>query len=113
MVPNVTIVGNADMKTALTDLRDVGPYVAKIITDDRTANKYVFCYGELLSQEEVFAKLEEISREKIERQYVSVPDPRSINERITLTPLIFSCQLTSSSPSATLPRHHLDTTSPT
>ncbi|KAH7019718.1 isoflavone reductase family protein [Ilyonectria destructans] len=71
MVPNVTIMGNANMKTALTDLRDVGPYVAKIITDDRTANKYVFCYGELLSQEEVFAKLEEISREEIERQYLS------------------------------------------
>ena len=61
------------MKTALTDLRDIGPYVAKIIMDARTENKYVFCYGELLSQEELFAKMEELSGEKIERKYVCLP----------------------------------------
>jgi hypothetical protein len=60
------------MKTALTDLRDIGPYVAKIIMDVRTVNKYVFCYGELLSQEELFAKMEELSGENIERKYVCV-----------------------------------------
>jgi hypothetical protein len=32
--------------------------------------KFVLCYGELLSQEEIFAKMEELSEEKIERQYV-------------------------------------------
>jgi hypothetical protein len=37
-------------------LRDVGPYVAKIVMDDRTMNKYVFCYGELLSQEEILER---------------------------------------------------------
>lgn len=58
------------MKTAITDFRDIGPYVAKIITDDRTVKKFVLCYGELLSQEEIFAKMEELSEEKIERQYV-------------------------------------------
>ena len=58
------------MKFAATDLRDVGPYVAKIITDDRTINKYVNSYGELLSQEEIFARMEEASGEKIERKYV-------------------------------------------
>lgn len=66
----MTILGDGNIKTTLTDLRDIGPYVAKIITDDRTVNKYVFCYGELLSQEEIFAKMEELSGEKIERQYV-------------------------------------------
>lgn len=66
------------MKTALIDLRDIGPYVAKIITDARTLNKCVLCYGELLSQEESFAKLEELSGEKVERQYVRLlPDPVS------------------------------------
>ena len=58
------------MKTALTDLRDIGPYVARIIMDDRTVNRYVFCYGELLSQEELFAKMEELSGEKIVGKYV-------------------------------------------
>jgi hypothetical protein len=63
------------MTTALTDLRDIGPYVAKIITDSRTMNKYVFCYGELLSQEALFAKMEELSGEKIERKYVYLLRP--------------------------------------
>lgn len=58
------------MKTALVGLRDVSQYVAKIITGERTVNKYVFCYGELLSQEEVFVKMEQLSGEVIERQYV-------------------------------------------
>ena len=70
VVPNVTISGDGNLKTALTDLRDIGPYVATIITDSRTVNKYVFCYGDLLSQEEIFAMLESLSGEPIERQYV-------------------------------------------
>ncbi|KAE9368833.1 NAD(P)-binding protein [Stipitochalara longipes BDJ] len=73
LIPNTTILGEGNMKTALTDLRDIGPYVAKIITDARTVNKYIFCYGELLSQEELFAKMEELSDENIERKYIS-PD---------------------------------------
>jgi hypothetical protein len=73
--PNVKISGDRNMKAAVTDLRDIGPYVAKIITDDLFVNKFVLCYGELLSQEEIFAKMEEFSGEKIERQYVrSLPD---------------------------------------
>jgi len=70
MVPNVIIYGDGNIKAAVTDLRDIGRYVAKIITDDRTLNKYLFCYGDLLSQEEIFAKMEELSEEVIKRQYV-------------------------------------------
>ena len=70
VAPNIKIFGDGDMKTALTHLCDVGQYVAKIITDDRTVNKYVFCYGELLSQEEIFVVMEQLSGEVIERQYV-------------------------------------------
>ncbi|KAI9836375.1 MAG: hypothetical protein M1819_001404 [Sarea resinae] len=70
LVPNVTILGDGNMKTAITDLRDIGPYVARIVTDARTLNKYVFCHGEVLSQEEVFAKLEELSGEQIQRRYL-------------------------------------------
>ncbi|KAF8861317.1 isoflavone reductase family protein [Acephala macrosclerotiorum] len=54
LLPNVTIHDDPNMKTAITDLRD-----------------FVFCYGELLSQEECFVKVEELAGEKIER--VSVP----------------------------------------
>jgi len=70
VAPNIKIFGDGNMKTALVGLRDVSQYVAKIITGERTVNKYVFCYGELLSQEEVFVKMEQLSGEVIERQYV-------------------------------------------
>ena len=70
LIPNTTIFGDKNIKTALTDLRDIGPYVAKCINDTRTLNKYVFCYGDLLSQDELFAKMEELSGETIERDYV-------------------------------------------
>ncbi|TVY42056.1 Isoflavone reductase-like protein [Lachnellula subtilissima] len=73
LVPNMTISGDKNIKTALTDLRDIGPYVARCIIDSRTLNKYVFCYGELLSQDELFARMEELSGERIEREFVS-PD---------------------------------------
>jgi nucleoside-diphosphate-sugar epimerase len=75
VIPNKTISGDRNMKTAFTDLRDIGPYVAKCITDTRTLNKYVFCYGELISKDEIFAKMEELSGEKIEREFVRLlPD---------------------------------------
>jgi len=71
----MTISGDKNIKTALTDLRDIGPYVARCMTDSRTLNKCVFCYGELLSQDGLFAKMEELSGEKIEREFVRpVPD---------------------------------------
>ena len=71
--PHVKISGDRNMKTAVTDLHNIGLYVAKIITHDRTVKKFVLCYGELLSQEEIFAKMEELSGEKIERKYVCLP----------------------------------------
>jgi hypothetical protein len=71
-VPKTTISGDNTMKTALTDLRDVGGYVANVIADKRTLNNSVLCYGQLLSQEEVFTAMEEVSEEQIERKYVCV-----------------------------------------
>ena len=67
LIPNTTILGDGNMKTALIGRCDVGLYVAKIVTGERTVNKFVFCYGEPISQEELFAKMEELSGEKIEK----------------------------------------------
>ncbi|KAJ7819091.1 hypothetical protein B0H14DRAFT_2837632 [Mycena olivaceomarginata] len=56
----------------LTDIRDIGPFVARIIKDPRTLNKFVFTYSDFLSKNEIFALMEEMSGEKIEqRKYVS------------------------------------------
>ncbi|KAJ7055609.1 isoflavone reductase family protein [Mycena amicta] len=62
-------------KTILTDLRDIGRYVALIIKDSRTLNKYVVTYCDVLSEEEIFAMTEEVSGEKIvDRKYVSADE---------------------------------------
>lgn len=73
-IPGQRIAGDGTQLSALTDLRDIGRFVAKIIVDDRTLNKMVLVYGEMWSQNEVYDLLEKISGEKLERKYVSQPE---------------------------------------
>jgi len=59
------------MPTALTDVSDVGRYVARIIADPRTLNRMVFAYGEVITANQVSDLVEKVSGEKIQRNYVS------------------------------------------
>ena len=68
---NDEIIADGNIPTALTDLRDVGRYVARIIRDERTLNKKVFAYDVVMTQNELYDEFERISGEKIERHYVS------------------------------------------
>lgn len=86
--PNNTFVyGDGKMKCGITDLRDVGRYVARIIRDERTLNKFVYYFGEETTQDETFKLLEELSGEKITRQYVSQETMKTVlsttREKIT------------------------------
>ncbi|GES64186.1 NAD(P)-binding protein [Aspergillus terreus] len=67
---NNEIVGDGNTPIALTDLRDIGRYVARIIIDDRTLNKMVFAYNTVVTQNQIYDLLEEISEEKIPRNYI-------------------------------------------
>jgi uncharacterized protein YbjT (DUF2867 family) len=67
------IAGDGDIPFALTDLRDVGRYVARIIADPRTLNRMVFAYNEVVTHNQLYELLEEISEEKLERRYVRAP----------------------------------------
>lgn len=49
----------------------MGKYVAQVITDELTLNKSVFVYNEVLTQEEVYSTLEDLSGEKISRDYAN------------------------------------------
>ncbi|KAF2236177.1 NAD(P)-binding protein [Viridothelium virens] len=69
MMPENTMPGDGNTPTLLTDLRDVGTYVARIIKDERTLNKFVVTYSDELSENEIFDIMEEVSGEKIERKY--------------------------------------------
>ncbi|TPX17886.1 uncharacterized protein E0L32_002987 [Thyridium curvatum] len=64
VAPSNTIVAGGDTPCALTDVRDVGVYVAKIITDPRTLNKKVFAFTETKTQNQVFELVQKMSGEK-------------------------------------------------
>lgn len=86
---NNEIVGDGSTPTAVTDLRDVGRYVARIIADDRTLNKMVFAYNTVVTQNQIYDLLEEISEEKVVRNYVSLHRPKDLHV-YQLTPTIDS-----------------------
>lgn len=66
----VTLINDGNQPSALTDLDDIGVHVAAIIADDRTLNKYVLAYDELLSPNEVYDAFETVSGETIPRPYI-------------------------------------------
>ncbi|WYZ37076.1 hypothetical protein EsH8_II_000582 [Colletotrichum jinshuiense] len=68
------IAGDGTVLSGMTDLRDIGKYVARIVADPRTLNQKVFAYTELLSQNSVYELIEKLSGEKIERKYLSGED---------------------------------------
>jgi hypothetical protein len=67
---NDEISGDGNTPSAITDLRDIGRYVAKIVADPRTLNKMVFAYNTVKTPNEIYSLLEELSGEKLERKYV-------------------------------------------
>lgn len=71
-ISNTDIIGDGNTPMALIDNRDIGKFVAHIITDPSTKNKKVFCYGEVMCQNEIFDTLEKVSGETVARHQVSV-----------------------------------------
>ena len=65
-----TIIGDGDAPTLLTHRRDVGRFTARIIKDERTLNKFVYTCGDLLSQNDIFALVEDVTGERVERNHV-------------------------------------------
>jgi hypothetical protein len=72
VVPNTTVYGDGDAPNLLTDKRDMGRFVARIIKDDRTLNKKVFTHSDALSQKQILEIVEKATGEKIEVNHVSV-----------------------------------------
>lgn len=67
---NTALHVDGEAPNLLTDLRDVGHFVARIVADERTLNRYVFTWGAVVTENEVYAIMEEVSGEKLERKYV-------------------------------------------
>ncbi|GJC83613.1 isoflavone reductase-like protein [Colletotrichum liriopes] len=68
------IAGDGAVLSGMTDLRDVGKYVARIVADHRTLNQRVFAYTELRSQNEIYDLIEKLSGEKLQRKYLSAKE---------------------------------------
>jgi uncharacterized protein YbjT (DUF2867 family) len=71
--PSETVTGDGNKLNLLTDQRDVGRFVARIIKDERTLNKWVYTWGDILTQNEIVKLEEELSGEKIKTQHVRSP----------------------------------------
>lgn len=66
-----TLINDGNTPSALTDVLDIGRYIARIIVDTRTINKYVLAYSELWKPNDVYDLLEKLSGETIPRTYIS------------------------------------------
>lgn len=80
---NDEIIGDGNTPTALTDLRDIGRYMARIILDPRTLNKMVLAYNAVSTQNKIYDLMEEISEEKVERLYVRAQTTRPDSQEIS------------------------------
>lgn len=69
--PTREIYGGGKVPSALTHTRDIGTFVARIIADERTLNRPVFCYGTVMTQEQVWDAVERVSGDTLERVHVS------------------------------------------
>ncbi|KAM3513354.1 hypothetical protein MY11210_003038 [Beauveria gryllotalpidicola] len=67
--PQLGVDGN--VPSALSDIRDIGRYVARVIADPRTLNKRVHVYNEVLTRNQVYDLVEKLSGETLERKYIT------------------------------------------
>jgi hypothetical protein len=67
-------IGDGTTPYALIDKADIGLYLARIITDPRTLNRSVFAYGELTTQNALWAEFEAATGKSLPRDSLSVSD---------------------------------------
>lgn len=68
-IPNGGFGGS--LPTAFIDVRNMGRYVARIIADPRTLNKYVFAYDDVVPPNDIHAMIERVTGEKYDQPDVS------------------------------------------
>ena len=67
---SVHFFGEGNVKTAITDLHDIGTFVERIISDMRTLNRYVFCWAEEWTMSELFDLGEKLSKDEFVKKEV-------------------------------------------
>jgi hypothetical protein len=64
------VMGTGNVPFAVSDLDDVGRIVARIVSDERTRDRFVFAYAEEVTQTQIWRLVEEIA-----------PNPNKLTER--------------------------------
>ena len=65
--------GSYETRTAVTNLSDIGKFVARIVDDPRSLNQYVFCWGDEVTQATVIKTIDALCPTKIEFIHVGLP----------------------------------------
>lgn len=71
-VQPMPIIGDGNVKIALTDNRDIGKIVARVIADKRTLNRLVFAHGDVKTLSEAWKDVEDISGLAVVKEHVSL-----------------------------------------
>lgn len=66
LIPTNEVYAGGSVPNMLVDVRDAGRITVEIIKDDRTLNKRVMAYGEVLSQNEIHKIVEDKTGERLE-----------------------------------------------
>ncbi|UQC83831.1 uncharacterized protein CLUP02_09327 [Colletotrichum lupini] len=84
------VIGDGNTPWALTNNRDIGNFVSRIIADPRTLNKMVFAYGEVKTQNEAFDILEKVSGETMTKEELEgiISQGRTGQDIMTINPEI-------------------------
>ncbi|KAL0263710.1 hypothetical protein SLS55_002691 [Diplodia seriata] len=78
IMPQSTIHGDGEQPNIIGDLRDLGRWTARIVEDERTLNKYVFTCSDVLSENQIYSIVEEVTGEKPERKQISFEEVEAV-----------------------------------
>ncbi|PYH93033.1 NAD(P)-binding protein, partial [Aspergillus ellipticus CBS 707.79] len=71
------LIGEGETPCAATAIQDIGRFVARIIINPRTINKYVFAYGEHVTQNSFIALAREVTGEDV--PYIPVSKKKGLD----------------------------------
>jgi nucleoside-diphosphate-sugar epimerase len=80
---NTEIFGDGNVEDSIIDLADLARYTIRIIADDRTINKKVFCYGQTATQNEIIRIMEKVSGEKVQLAKVNFQSSERTRKKLT------------------------------
>ncbi|KAF8639076.1 hypothetical protein AX16_010382 [Volvariella volvacea WC 439] len=86
------VYNDGNVKTALIDLNDIGQYVARIVSDERTLNRYVFVWGEEVTQNRLVELVKKYSGKDVDIIHKTTEDLEKAVQEARQDPAQFAQQ---------------------